>query len=1358
MGGLYSALNISKNALLAFQTAVHVTSHNVANVDTEGYCRQKVVTTPYPPTPSVVGPLGSGVKVEQVKRYFDAFLEASLNLKRSDLGLIEAEDTGLDLIQGLFNETNTQGLASMLSDFFTAWQGLSNRAEGLPERRVVVEKGQVLAETVSKKYQDLLSLQQDVQLKLKDVVGEINDLVKQIAELNRQITAAESGLHQANDLRDQRDRLVAELSKLAQVRYFENGQGAYAVVLGKGLNLVDIDGYWQLELSGDEVYWVGHNGEKIRLTSQDVSQGKLGGWLRIVEQISEDWNHEYVISTKGMFTQAGRIVREDTSWEDLGLHDPFTIKFSGKDHFGNEVQGSYSWDPSTDPQASLRDFLDAIERAYDYQVKAYITEDGRLVVKDGYRGHGELIFQIDQGPVDFGTFDDENANHRVAELNLAGKFQLFAQELIRAVNQIHTEGVGLKFYEGELQGVYQAAGDGKIKALPFFTDIKRDGSFFLWLKDPQGEITPVKVNLSLTPEATMQDVADQINNALKAQGFDPEQSVEALFRDGRLVFHAQEGWGFAFSNDTADILMATGINVFFTGWDAGSMGLNETLSVDPEYVAAARLDQDSWRSDLSLVPSYRSRDAVDPQKTFDVPPHKLFVRFFDAQGQQVLLDTGDDFKTKELSVDINTGDTVQDVLDKLNAIKGLRAYLDADNHVVIALDHTVDTPYAAFELGVSDPPPVDNFLSYIREKGTWVPEYLAAHGRQESTQVFSNPQSVTLNEGGQDVTITLTFLDAQGRETGHTSLTVPDGTALGGTADSLVSRLNALPEIRAGFTQGDAGKLYLALEDPPEGTVSFKLSVSGGDGNGALDLSNGEALTFDPLQDRQIFSGLEPLWQPQQYVAHLENADPQDLAFSGWVKVRFFDAQGQELSSTSLATNGSPDITVSDTNGNGQIDLEDLVSALDQVSGISAYLDHGDLVVHMTDGPPKGAAYFVLEGNDPARSWGTLSLTDSSGQPVRLSFDLGSVDNWLFDQAGNPIDADPHNATVDPFRIGLSTDQGVIQIVQKYNAPENAKYGLAASLDDQGRLVVKTSGLYDTRSFVVTDSHPPQEGTTLYPNHFDAQSNTWFYLSDAALDPQASFPAQTLTLYYRRADGTSPYKVELDIDSSGTTLTYYQWDDQTSSWVENHQDSASTTAAFSLDDLVSLLNDIDFDQDGTADFTAAFDASGRLAIRVNDADLDNDNTADWARFNLESTASAPGENVVTYLARHLAPQVQSLSHRLQGFSPQAGDNRNALRLADLSNERRAALGEASVSDYYDALVGEVGIAGKSVKNTRSFLEDLVNQLQTMRDSISAVSLDEEMANLMKYQQAFAASAKILTVADEMLDTLIASKR
>ena len=75
MAGLIAALNIAKNALLTFQTATQVISHNIANVNNEAYCRQKPVETTLPPSPSPAGPIGTGVKIEMIKRYFDAFLE-----------------------------------------------------------------------------------------------------------------------------------------------------------------------------------------------------------------------------------------------------------------------------------------------------------------------------------------------------------------------------------------------------------------------------------------------------------------------------------------------------------------------------------------------------------------------------------------------------------------------------------------------------------------------------------------------------------------------------------------------------------------------------------------------------------------------------------------------------------------------------------------------------------------------------------------------------------------------------------------------------------------------------------------------------------------------------------------------------------------------------------------------------------------------------------------------------------------------------------------------------------------------------------------------------------------------------------
>lgn len=116
----------------------------------------------------------------------------------------------------------------------------------------------------------------------------------------------------------------------------------------------------------------------------------------------------------------------------------------------------------------------------------------------------------------------------------------------------------------------------------------------------------------------------------------------------------------------------------------------------------------------------------------------------------------------------------------------------------------------------------------------------------------------------------------------------------------------------------------------------------------------------------------------------------------------------------------------------------------------------------------------------------------------------------------------------------------------------------------------------------------------------------------------------------------------------------------------------------------------------------------------------------------------------------------------------AGDNTNALAMTDLQYspmdisqwtcDRINGNTEGSVSttieDYYHAMVGSIGIVSSSISRNTEFSEMMVNELNTLRDSISAVSLDEEMTNLIKYQHAYQAAAKLITISDEMLDTLI----
>ncbi|HCP09218.1 MAG TPA: hypothetical protein DIT22_00735 [Thermodesulfobacterium commune] len=213
-------------------------------------------------------------------------------------------------------------------------------------------------------------------------------------------------------------------------------------------------------------------------------------------------------------------------------------------------------------------------------------------------------------------------------------------------------------------------------------------------------------------------------------------------------------------------------------------------------------------------------------------------------------------------------------------------------------------------------------------------------------------------------------------------------------------------------------------------------------------------------------------------------------------------------------------------------------------------------------------------------------------------FNLDPIDEnylsfYLFDKKGSYLDT---------FRVRLDDGKTILDVIKEINSPQNAKYGLSARLDRSGKLIIETTGLYQTATFVVQDE---------------------FY------------------------------------DGINYTQTKYD---------------------------------------------------------------------------------------------------QGFINALKGYEFKRGDNRTAQAIADLSSVTRKDLNYATLEDYYSSLVGEVGSATKAVKDNKNFLETLISQIKAIKDSISGVSLDEEMTNLIKYQQAFAAVAKILTSVEDMLETLINAKR
>lgn len=223
--GLSAAMEIGKNGLNIYRVAQEVTGENIANVNTPGYSRQRVILESATPTTANGFPLGTGVKISTVERYYDGLLQQQLVNAQTTQGYDTTKSTVLQQIEPSFNEVVNDGIGTAIADYFSAWQDLSLNPAGSSERQVVMTRAQILTDnfhSVSKALNDSISVQNASLVPLTD---SINNTLTNIAKLNSQIKTTELVSGNANEMRDQRDQLVRDLSEKIGITFTENSDG-----------------------------------------------------------------------------------------------------------------------------------------------------------------------------------------------------------------------------------------------------------------------------------------------------------------------------------------------------------------------------------------------------------------------------------------------------------------------------------------------------------------------------------------------------------------------------------------------------------------------------------------------------------------------------------------------------------------------------------------------------------------------------------------------------------------------------------------------------------------------------------------------------------------------------------------------------------------------------------------------------------------------------------------------------------------------------------------------------------------------------------------------------------------------------
>lgn len=696
MAGLSSLLNVAKQGLLTHQMNLHITGNNITNVSTQNYSRQNVILTPSPPTPSQVGPIGNGVNALEVLRDFDKFITTTLFDKTSTMGGLEARQAGMKMVESILNEVDTNALSGKLDSFWAAWEDLANNAEGMSERQNLLEQASLIVTGLRERYNGLLKLSEDVDLNIEQSINDINKLSKQISELNVQIVSMEAGGRSANDLRDQRDDLVKKLSDITDINFFETKRGSYTILIGQGSPLVENNQSWSLEMRKDSVYWIGSGGQTKELTTEDIQRGSLGGWMEIKSRISPKDPQKL---TSSMYnTSRGLSVNTGTRWDDIDgvtVSSGFSIKFSGTDQDGKPVNSTFTYDPGPpETNATLGDFLTNIEAAYRLpgpppidRVQARINDEGRIVIEDVLPGDFPISFQIEEiaGGVyglNLGDFDAAYPMNYLEELNRIGA------EFIKAVNGQHSQGIGLAPLQ-ETSATFSVLNQDeplgmRSSGLVMSNEIT-NGNFEIWLYDSDGNVIdydpstpevndPFVVNV-LANSTTIKDIQNTINNAtFPVSG--AHAGLSARLLDGRLVIQTDGSTavnGFAFGKDTSGALLGLGLNGFFTGYDAATIGLNDTLVADPRLVAAAQVGQ---RGSATLVSGEQVKDASRPLG-FEISAGKFTVWVQNEAGHLVdMMDDKAGINPIEITIDDPTKESIEDIVAKINAIDGISADID----------------------------------------------------------------------------------------------------------------------------------------------------------------------------------------------------------------------------------------------------------------------------------------------------------------------------------------------------------------------------------------------------------------------------------------------------------------------------------------------------------------------------------------------------------------------------------------------------------------------------------------------------------------------------------------------------------
>ena len=242
MRSTFSGLNTMVRGISGNQLSLDTVGHNITNASTSGYSRQSVnlVATRGQSVSSLYGDVlvGTGVDSTSIQRARNTYADKQFWSETATQNYYKTKQTNYDKVEAVFDDSDNTGIQNTLKEFYSSWSSLSTSASTSSNRVSVISKAQSFIDSVktaSKQLQNQITSNYD---ELSSGITKINNITSQITQLNQNIMTTEANGASANDLRDQRDNLVDDLSKYTNLNVYEDSNGMYSVV-SNGISLVN---------------------------------------------------------------------------------------------------------------------------------------------------------------------------------------------------------------------------------------------------------------------------------------------------------------------------------------------------------------------------------------------------------------------------------------------------------------------------------------------------------------------------------------------------------------------------------------------------------------------------------------------------------------------------------------------------------------------------------------------------------------------------------------------------------------------------------------------------------------------------------------------------------------------------------------------------------------------------------------------------------------------------------------------------------------------------------------------------------------------------------------------------------------